>query len=254
MVIVIIEDDEVAYKRLCRIILELLPGSEVTVVLKTVQLAIDWLGTHRMPDLIFMEINLGDASGFEIFKAHNITCPVIFTTAHREFAMQAFKVNSIDYLLKPIDRPAVQRALDKLMLIKAPGLAAINGNGKLHRSYRNSYRERLVVKKGDAIKSVPVDEIAYFFTENKTNWLCTNSGEKYPVEYNLEQIADMVNPRQYFRINRQFIIGLDAIEEMKTYTRARVIVKLRPECHIDTIVSVERSGNFRAWLSGEMSS
>ncbi len=253
MVVVIIEDDEAAYNRLYRIIMELLPGSEIAV-LKTVQMGIDWLGKHSMPDLLFMEINLDDGSTFEIFKAHSITCPIIFTTTHREYAMQAFKVNSIDYLLKPIEREAVQRALDKLMLLKAPGLAAINGNGKLIRTFKNNYRERLVVRKGDAIKSVPVEEIAYFFTENKTNWLCTNNGEKYPLEYNLEQITDMVNPRQYFRINRQFIIGLDAIEEMKTYTRARVIVKLRPECHIDTIVSVERSGNFRAWLSGEMSS
>ena len=251
MKILIIEDEEAAYNRLRRLILEILPQAEIVGILTTVQSTIDWFNKQPMPDLVFLDINLGDGPSFEIFKTHNITCPIIFTTAHEEYAMQAFKVNSIDYLLKPIVKEDIETAIGKLNRIKAPAPATLQSEVRYSRQQRPSYRERLVVKLGDAIKSVPMDEVAYFYTEKKANYLCTSDGKKYPLEYNLDQIADMVNPRQYFRINRQFIIGLDAIEEMKTYTRARVIVKLKPASHIDTIVSVERSGDFRAWLSGE---
>ena len=209
----------------------------------------DWFQNRPMPDLVFMEVHLTDGNAFEIFKTAAVSCPIIFTTTNESYALRAFKVNSIAYLLKPLLAVDIRQALEKLSMFKGEladlALAAIGAKS-------NSLRaERLLVKKGNSVQLVPMKDVAYFFTDKKTNYLCTGDGKKYPLESNLDEILGMLNPKQYFRINRQFIVGHSAIEEMKAHTRGRVVIKLKPAIDIDTVVSIDRSGEFRAWLGGE---
>jgi two-component system, LytTR family, response regulator LytT len=252
MKILIIEDEEQAYKRLQKIIKETLPAAEILGVVMSVKSAIDWFKNNAMPELVFMDVNLADGISFEIFKQVKITAPIIFTTAYEEYAIQAFKVNSIAYLLKPVDKEAIKEALDKLEHLKGTKPVVIDYSTLLKTLQQPivNYRERFVVKLGDNLRSIAVEEIAYFYTENKANFLCTLDGKKLPIDFNLDEVEGMINPKKYFRINRQFIIGMASIEEMKSYTRSRVIIKVKPPTTLDTIVSVERAGDFRNWLGG----
>jgi two-component system, LytTR family, response regulator LytT len=253
MKVLIIEDEEQAYKRMQKIVKEVLPTAEIVGVVMSVKTAIDWFRKNPMPDLLFMDVNLADGISFEIFKEVVITAPIIFTTAYQEYAIEAFKVNSIAYLLKPVHKEAIKEALNKLEQLKASKPVVIDYSTLLKSLQQTpvNYRERFVVKLGDNLRSVAVEDIAYFFTENKTNFLCTLDGKKLPIDFNLDEVEDMINPKKYFRINRQFIIGMASIEEMKSYTRSRVIIKVKPPTTQDTIVSVERAADFRTWLGGE---
>ncbi|MDX1936063.1 MAG: LytTR family DNA-binding domain-containing protein [Flavihumibacter sp.] len=252
MKILIVEDEEQAYKRLKKLIAEAVPGAVILDVVMSIQSAIKWFAGNPMPDLVFMDVNLADGESFEIFKQVSITCPIIFTTAYEEYAIKAFKVNSIAYLLKPVDKADIEAAMAKLHSIKghSPAPDYVNLLKNLQQPLATAYRERFVVKLGDNLKSIPTDEVAYFFTENKANFLCTREGKKYPIDFNLDQVETQLNPKTYFRINRQFIIAMSSIDEMKSYTRSRVIIKLKPASHLDTIVSVERANKFRDWLEG----
>ncbi len=252
MKILIVEDEEQAYKRLTKLISEAVPNAVVLNVVMSIQSAVKWFASNPMPDLVFMDVNLADGESFEIFKQTTISCPIIFTTAYEEYAIKAFKVNSIAYLLKPVDKADIEGAMAKLQAIKghAPMPDYINLLKNLQQSPVANYRERFVIKLGDNLKSIATEEVAYFFTEKKTNFLCTKEGKKYPIDFNLDQVETQLNPKAYFRINRQFIIAMSSIDEMKSYTRSRVIIKLKPASHLDTIVSVERANNFREWLEG----
>ncbi len=204
-----------------------------------------------MPDLIFMDIQLADGNSFQLFTKIKITCPVIFTTAYEDYALQAFKVNSVDYLLKPIDKMDVKRAIDKLKLLQSSRSFIVDYSEILKTIQQplKKYKDRFIVKLGDTIKSLNTADIAYFYTENKTTFVCTNEGKRLPIDFNLEEIELMLNPKNFFRINRQFIIGHHAIEEMKAHTRSRIIVKLAPHCKSETVVAVDRAQDFRNWLS-----
>jgi two-component system, LytTR family, response regulator LytT len=253
MNVLIIEDEEQAYTRMQKIIKEVLPDAEIVAVLVSVKSAIKWFRDHAMPQLVFMDINLADGVSFEIFREVTITAPIVFTTAYEEYAIQAFKVNSIAYLLKPVDKEAVAQALEKLNQLQA-ARSPITDYTALLKTLQQStrvYRERFVVKLGDNLRSIAVEDIAYFFTENKTTFLCTKEARKYPIDFNLDEVEGMINPKKYFRINRQFIVGMAAIEEMKSYTRSRVIIKVKPAASFETIVSVERASDFRTWLGGD---
>jgi two-component system, LytTR family, response regulator LytT len=254
MHILILEDEEQAARRLKKIIIELLPVAVIHEALPTIEKALEWLTNNDMPDLIFLDIQLADGNSFEIFRKVNITCPVIFTTAYDNYALKAFKVNSVDYLLKPIDESDVKAAIDKLTMLQSNRADVVDYREVLKNIQQQqpaAYRERFVIKMGDSIKSINTNDIAYFYTENKYNFLCTNDGKRYPVDYNLDQVEQLLNPKNFFRINRQFVIGHHAIEEMKAHTRSRVIVKLRPVSKLDTVVAIDRAQDFKSWLAGE---
>jgi DNA-binding LytR/AlgR family response regulator len=197
-----------------------------------------------------MDIQLADGNSFQLFNKIRIVCPVIFTTAYENYTLQAFKVNSVDYLLKPIDVTDLKRAIDKLKLLQRSRTLVVDYAEILKTIQEpKKYRDRFVIKIGDTIRSLIVADIAYFYTENKTNFVCTNEGKRLPVDFNLDQLEQMLNPKNFFRINRQFIIGHHAIEEMKAHTRSRVIVKLNPPTKLDTVVAIDRAHDFRNWLS-----
>jgi DNA-binding LytR/AlgR family response regulator len=250
MRILIVEDEEPAQKRPKKIILEVIPHAEVLDCISSVESAIRWFRSNPMPELIFMDIQLADGNSFDIFREVHINAPIIFITAFDQYAIEAFKVNSIGYLLKPVNKEGLQQAYDKMIQFKKSLQPVPDYMDKLQTldNAVKTYKKRFAIRFGEHIKSVSTDEVAYFFTEHKINFLCTTDNRKYPVDFNLDQLETLLDPEHFFRINRQFIININAIAEMRAYSKARVNIKLNPPSPHETIVSVERSAAFKQWL------
>lgn len=249
MKLVIIEDEMPAFKRLSKLINELIPDVEVLAHLDSVADAGEWFSNNEHPDLVFMDIHLADGSAFDLLKETKINAPIIFTTAYDQYAIEAFKTASISYLLKPVKQEDLEQALEKLeeykTLFKGPE------NVLLEALAQPEYKKRFLIRFGDNIKTVSTDEIAYFFSENKGTFARTFEERTYPIDSNLDTLEKMLDPERFFRINRQYLICMDAINEMKTYSKARVLVKLRPETKEHPLVSSERSASFKQWLGGD---
>ena len=250
MRVLIIEDEEPAAQKLTRQLKSIEPDIDILDVLVSIEDSVNWLKTHTLPDLIFMDIHLSDGSSFEIFNSVQIDSPVIFTTAYDQYAVQAFKVNSIDYLLKPITKEDLVKSLNKF---KSISKQAVPDYSVLLKSLSKDkeYQKRLLVKYGATIKTLNVDDAAYFYTEDKVVYVATKDKNRFPVDYNLDQLQQLLSPDKFFRINRQFIINIEAIEKMVAYSKSRVKVILKPPIDKDTIVSTERSSDFKKWLGGE---
>ena len=251
--ILIIEDEEPAANRLKKMVTELQPGANVLENIVSVNSAITWFKENPLPDLIFSDIQLSDGLSFEIFKNVEVQCPVIFITAYDQYAIDAFKVNSIDYLLKPIKKDDLQAALNKFNKLNNKDAPALDINKVLEAftPSKTDYKTRFIVRYGEHIKTIKIEEAAYFYTEDKINFLTTNEGRRYTIDYNLDNLESVLDPKVFFRINRQFIISIHAISEMFTYSKSRVLVKLIPPSKHETIVSTERSGDFKLWLGDE---
>jgi DNA-binding LytR/AlgR family response regulator len=248
----IIEDEEPAATRLKKIILEIEPDAKVLDIIESVRSAVQWFKSHGSPDIIFMDINLADGSSFEIFSRTNIESPVIFITAFDEFAIKAFKVNSIDYLLKPIKKEDLVSALNKYKKIHAqknyPDLKTL---AETFRENQGGYKKRFLIRFGEHIKTIDINNVAYFYTEEKINFLKTKDDRSYPLEYNLDKLESILDPERFFRINRQIIISIDSIIDMYSYSKSRVKINLNPPLKMETIVSTERSPHFKEWLAGK---
>ncbi len=250
MRILIIEDEELAAERLARMIHELEPKAQIIDTLCSVNAALKWFSENKMPDLVFMDINLADGSSFEIFKGVNITCPVIFVTAFDQYAIAAFKVNSIDYLLKPLKKEELKAAIEKFKRLK-PASTDMNLAIQQLIDSRKEYQKRIIIRFGENIKMVDVKDIAYFYTEDKINYLCTHQSLRYPVDFNLDELEQLLSPKEFFRINRQFIVSITSIEKMLAWSKSRVKLVLKPASDIETIVSTDRSPHFKEWLTGK---
>lgn len=250
--ILIIEDEETAARRLNKMVKESLPEAEIINHLSSITAAVDWFKNNQQPDLAFFDIHLADGSSFEIFKQVEVKCPVIFTTAYDQYALEAFKVNSIDYLLKPVKKEELERALDKFRKLHFKPDAPIDIQKLLSSIQQKAvYKERFIIRYGEHMKTIQTADIAYFYTENRISFALLKEGKRYAVDHNMDQLEEMLDPKRFFRINRQFIIGYDSITEMLTYSKSRVLVKLNPPTKEDTIVSTERSAAFKSWLAGE---
>jgi DNA-binding LytR/AlgR family response regulator len=251
MRILLIEDEEPASKRLQKIVHEVIPQAEIIGTIVSISSAVTWFRSNPLPDLVFMDINLADGLSFEIFREVEVEAPIIFTTAFDAYALDAFKVNSVDYLLKPVKKEDLEQAWTKLQKIMKS-----KGNHHFAERYQQlppvpkEFKKRFAVRFGEHIKTIATDDVAYFYTENKINFIQTRDGKKYPVDFNLDQLEELLHPELFFRINRQFIISIHAIAEMRAYSKSRVQVKLNPMTQHDTIVSVERSAAFKQWLGG----
>lgn len=251
--IVIIEDEPFAAEHLEEMIRQLKPGVEIPAKLPTVQEAIAWLRSHEHYDLVFTDIQLADGTCFEIFPEVEIKVPIIFTTAYDQYALRAFKVNSVDYLLKPIDKPALQTAFEKLERLRdeAPSQAAFTQTQlqQLLQSMQPEYKKRFMVKIGDHLKLIPTEEILYFLSQHKLTYLMTESGKKYPIQYTLQELEDLLDPKQFFRINRQMLLRDRAIQDVVSISNSRLKVKI-PFSKSAVIVSRERCTDFKGWLDG----
>jgi two-component system LytT family response regulator len=252
MKILLIEDEDPAAKRLQKMLKEIEPTAAVSDNIVSVASAIKWFAENPLPDLIISDIQLSDGLSFEIFKTVEILCPVIFTTAYDQYAIEAFKVNSIDYLLKPIKKEELANALEKYKNIK-PAAPAIDIN-QLLKAFSNpaaNYKQRFVVRYGEHIKTINIEEVAFFYTEDKVNFLTTKEGRRFAIDFNLDALESMLDPKTYFRINRQYIISIQSIAEMFAYSKSRVLIKLSPPAKHETVVSTERSAEFKLWLGDE---
>jgi len=250
--ILIIEDEEPAAERLAKMLLDIDPNIIVVGNTVSVKSSVKWFKENPIPDLILMDINLSDGHSFDIFKEVEISAPIIFITAYDQYAIDAFKLNSIDYILKPIKKDELRNALDKF---KRMGNIQVQHMTSLLNTIKSNqdkeFQKRIVIRYGDTIKMIEITDIAYFYTEEKINFLCTNGDTRMPIDQNLDELEEILDPKIYFRINRQFIINISAIEKMLTWSKSRVKIILKPASEHETIVSTERSSHFKDWLIGK---
>lgn len=244
----IVEDEPPAARRLQRMIQELDSDIEILSVLESVKDATAWLKANQ-PDLIFMDIHLADGLSFSIFDKVKVNAPIIFTTAYDQYAIRAFKLNSLDYLLKPIEREELAGAVDKfrnqLMPIPQLDMQAIL---EALQKPEESYQERFMVTSGDKIRSVPIENVAYFFGQQKFVFLTTHDGRRHLVDYTLTQLEGILDPRKFFRINRQFIVGFDSIKHMYSHSKSRLRIEMEPKTDMEAVVSIEKTPRFKEWI------
>ena len=250
MKILIIEDEAAAMRRLTKLLKEIDPEIQIMEELDSIEASINWLHNNPMPDLLFFDIHLADGSSFEIFNHVKIKKPIVFTTAYDEYALDAFKVNAIDYLLKPIKKPELEQAILKYKQQLKP--TKLDYQKLAEAMTRDQSDKRFLIRFGQTLKVVNFLDVAYFYTSDKITFLVTKTGKRYPIDYSLEQLDEMANKQKFFRINRQFIINIATIDEMFAYSKSRVKLTLKPPCDMDTVVSTDRSPVFKKWLVGEL--
>ncbi len=246
----IIEDERPAALRLSKLIKNCTPRAEIIEVIDSVEAAVKWLDTFEHPDLIFMDIQLADGLSFDIFQQTKITAPVIFTTAYDQYTLKAFKVNSVDYLLKPIDNEELVSAMAKFEKVfeKPQTYDQSVITQLLQNIQQKKYKERFLVKTGQQFSYIPIGNIAYFYSEDKIVCAQNNNGKRHILDYTLDQLEGCIDPDSFFRINRKFITKLSSIKKINTYFNSRLKLELQPVPASEVIVSRERVGNFKNWL------
>jgi DNA-binding LytR/AlgR family response regulator len=250
MKVIVIEDEKLAAERLVDLILDYDPGIEVLGRFDSVRKSVEWFNENDQADLAFFDIQLSDGVSFEIFDKTWVYCPVIFTTAFNEYAVRAFKVNSIDYLLKPIDEDELKRAIDKFKqnyLAKNEIVQPAILDKFLH-LLTNNYKQRFVIKVGEHIRSVPAENILYFYSMEKATFLNTMDDHNYIIDFSLEQVENMVDPEFFFRINRKYMITIDSILDIITDSNSRLKIELKHSDDQDVIVAREKVKQFKKWL------
>ncbi len=248
MKVLLIEDEPLAAQRLKKMVLDLRPNYEVLAILDSVQSVVNWFKESTIqPDLLLMDIQLSDGSSFEIFNELELTIPVIFTTAFDDYAIRAFKVNSIDYILKPIKLEELLRALVKF---ESSDRIALKQNIRKSLAREVTLPKRFVLKLGGSIRTVEIADIAYFYTADKISFAMSFEGRRYPLDHNLEQVEELLDERIFFRINRQFIVQFKSIKEIHTHSKSRVKVIVEPKIDQELIVSTEKASDFKFWLTG----
>ena len=259
MNVVIIEDENLTAKRLEGMLTKYDPTIDVLARIPSVADAVAWFGQVERPmvDLVFMDIHLEDDLGFRIFEQANLTTPVIFTTAYDEYMIQAFKVNSIDYLLKPINYDELVAAVAKFKALKkqfesssasppAPDLETLLS--LIGKPKSTDYKERFMITVGTKIRSIETTEVAYFYLEEKIVFLVTKDGLNLPVDYSLDKLTQLLNPRYFFRISRQFLVSLPAIQTIHTFSAGKLKLDLTPKSRQEVFVSGDRMTEFKEWL------
>ncbi len=249
--ILIFEDEQLTAERMVQLLGKLDYDLTVLDVLSSVKQGVKWFKSGNTSDLILMDIHLSDGSCFELFDKVKIDAPVIFTTAYDEYAIKAFKVNSIDYILKPIDFKELSVAFEKFLKYRKeilPGQSQFFQSLYQQISLEGKYKHRFLVKIGDQLKRIETKNIAYFIYEDGLVWVQINAKNKLPMDYSLEQLETMLDPKSFFRINRKMVVNVNAVEKIHTYFNSRLKLKLMPDPGEDVIVSRERVSEFKAWL------
>ncbi len=251
MRILIIEDELQAAARIENLIMEIIPDGEVVAKLDTVKRSVEWLKENPQPDLILLDVQLADGISFDIFQHCHVSSPVIFTTAYDQYAMRAFRLNSIDYILKPIDKDDLTAAVRKLRDLSA----ARHGNDEMmnniHTAFQmlmKKYKTRFVIKVGEHLRTVEVDDVRYFFSQDKTSFCATKDNRNFILDFTMDQLEGLLDPRQFFRINRKYIVRAGCIQDIITHTNSRLKIVLKGSDDQDIIVARERVQEFRDWL------
>lgn len=250
MKVLIVEDEDRAAKRLARMVVELFPEALVLPALAGVGETVSWLKSNEDPDVILMDIELSDGKSFEIFEQYTPDSHIIFCTAFDQYALQAFNYQGVAYLLKPIKKEELHTAMEKALKQSTSGIDyELLAETIARREMR--YQKRILVRLGQRYKAIPVEEIAYAFTESKSVMVMTFDEKEIPVDQSLEQLEHILDPKKFFRINRKIIVGLDAIDNMYAWSRSRVKLELKPEKDLDAVVATDRASNFKEWLEGK---
>ena len=250
MNVIIIEDEKPAARRLSRLLAEL--NVEISTMLHSVEEAIHWFQNNKHPDLIFLDIQLSDGLSFEIFEEVEVRSAIIFTTAYDEYALQAFKLNSIDYLLKPIDDEDLEAAVKKYRLLKPePQKLALDFEDikkLLVNPIEREYKKRFTVKVGQHLKIINADEVECFYSENKGTYAATSDGRNYLLDTTLENLETELEPKIFFRVSRKFYININHIKAIISYTNSRLQIKVNHYSEQEIIVSREKVRDFKLWL------
>ncbi len=253
MKILIIEDEAPAARRLAALVRDAQPGAEILEIIDSVESSVKWLAAHRPPDLIFMDIQLADGLSFDIFARVEVKAPVIFTTAYDEYALKAFKVNSVDYLLKPVDPEELTNSLRKLQTLRdqfTPPLdtAVLRSLVQSLRPDQPQFKTRFLVRFADKLVFIQADDVAYFIAEDKYVFVITRDNKKYPLDHTLDELDTMLDPSVFFRLNRKFISHLKSIQSIHTYFNGKLKLHLVPAEPEEVTVSRERAALFKKWL------
>jgi DNA-binding LytR/AlgR family response regulator len=248
--ILIVEDEKPAQMHLCKMLENVSYPIEVVAMTNSIAMTINYLQQSPSLDLIFMDIHLTDGISFSIFDKINIITPIIFTTAYDEYALRAFKVNSIDYLLKPIDEDELQRSVDKFHQFKNNTIFKAEALLKAFQEPPQNYQERFLVHKGERLLSILAEQIAYFEGEDRYVYLVKNDGSKFIIDAKLADLEFQLNPKHFFKLNRSFIANFSAIQNIVALSRSRVKVELQPKAKREIIVSTENTQTFKNWLNG----
>ena len=251
MKVAIFEDEKLNAERLIQLLQTTAPGAEVLAVIESIEEGAAWMAQHgHRVDIVFMDIQLSDGNCFEMLQAVTLKTPVIFTTAYDKFALQAFQVHSIDYLLKPIDKTELERALAKFNYFKNQANTSIDVSRIAEAFYRQE-NTRFIGRANNQIVYVKAKDIACIAYADGITKVMTHSGKKIPLDYSLDQMDKMLNRTLFFRINRKMIVNIDAITRINSYYNNRLILQLSPDIGTDdTIVSRERVTSFKSWLEG----
>lgn len=247
MRIVLVEDEQPAREKVKSYLLDYHKKTEVTAELENLENGRIWFKDNKAPDLVILDIQLADGNGFQLLKEGYIKCPVIFITAYDEFILESLNYHSIDYLLKPVKREKLYQALDKLAEIstyyKSKYVQLFETLGE-----RKNYKERIIAKKGNHSVVIQTSDISYFFTEHKITFLVSNEGKKYVLDDPLSTLENKLSPDDFFRLNRKYLVHIDAVLQFQSYGKGRIIVTLQNQPAEDVLVSQENAHNFRNWV------
>jgi DNA-binding LytR/AlgR family response regulator len=255
MKVLIIEDESIAGQLLKSTIASVDPDIEVMDILDSVEASVQYLSAKPSLDLIFLDIELGDGQTFDIFKKVQIDAPVIFVTAYQEHALKAFKLNSVDYLLKPVSKDELTAALlkyrrlhvDQKKMLQQNIFALLNN----YKQEDESHKTRYLARNGTRLISIPAGEIAYFYTKDKLQYIKTQQNGDYIIDKRLDDIEAEVSPKLFFRLNRQFIVNYDSIEKVHTWFSGKMKVQVKPAAYEEIIISRLKATEFKKWLGGE---
>jgi DNA-binding LytR/AlgR family response regulator len=251
MKVIVVEDEPQAAARMKSLLHELQPEWEIVQTFDSVKRAVEYFKSPHVCDLVFMDIQLADGLSFEIFEKVSVNEPVIFTTAYNEYALKAFKVNSIDYLLKPVDKEELSVAIRKyksLSTREKPNNNMMESIAAAMQMLTKRYKERFMVKVGEHLRSLEVGDILFFFSLEKTTFAQTRDGRKHILDFTLEQLEEIIDPAKFFRINRKYLVSVNAIQDMINHTNSRLKLILKTSDDKDVIVARERVQKFKEWM------
>ena len=252
MEVLIIEDEQLGAEKLSRLLTSIDDSIRIAGNTRSIKSSVEWLLQHEHPDIILMDIELTDGQSFEILNHVAIKSMVIFTTSYDEYALQAFKVNSVDYLLKPIKRRELKNALDKYhqwqQRFSASTLNVEQLIQELKQQQPKTWRSRFLVKQGQKLLSVEINEIAYFYADGRVCFFITWSRQKYIVDYTIEELEQMLDPQQFYRANRAFILNIKAIAQIHNYFNGKLKLQLQPDIDREVLISREKATEFKEWM------
>jgi DNA-binding LytR/AlgR family response regulator len=248
----LIEDEKFAVQQVMSLLNEAAPEIGIIDVLDSIESTVEWFSDHDQPDLVFMDVHLADGSCFEIFSHIKINCPVVFITAYDKYALEAFRVNGLDYLLKPLKKKDLERSLERFYEMRPQKKMPLDYDRIAREIMEHSgqHQKRLLIRYGQKITIIDIADIAYFYAESKGTFICTFNKRHFPADQYLEQLNQVLPPAEFYRVNRKVIVNIRAISSMTTYSRSRIKLHLDPPFDQIVIVSTERTPGFKSWLTG----